>query len=226
MDSNAREISRLRSDKNEKTSEQFNDNNFHETMVIQTQSAIIDKRTNTKADSFVREVSPDQSPDFNIENGLSTIINDKRTLATRLSGSSPLLTVPTTLLAERDDNQAAEDNALDNSRIDDTTEGNYSEMWVLRPNKNGIFNSNKSTQVINTTESQGHSKETVTGDDKLEGQSFTEENNLTQTQVISSYPTRNASSQQKNGVKSQILGGELCSSTQIIQSPEHTFSNS
>lgn len=225
LDTNAREISRLRSDKNEKTAEQFVDNNLHETMVIHSQSAIIDERTNTKADSFVREVSPHQSPDFNIENGLSTIINDKKTLDTRLSGSSPLLNVPMTLLAERDDNQAAEDNALDNSRIDDTTEGNYSEMWVLRPNKNGIFNSNKSTQVINTAESQGHSKENVTGDDKFERQSFTEENNITQTQVISSYPTRNASSQQKNAVKFQTSGGELCSSTQIIQSPEHAFSN-
>lgn len=143
-----------------------------------------------------------------------------------MSESSPLLALPTVSAANKEDDLSVEGNMLDNSRIDDTTEDNLPEMWVFRPGRNGVFNSNESTQVIKSAESRRQVKDITSQNKKIDDRSFTGRNFQSQTQVISSYATRDVSSQAKSEGKSQILGGEISSSTQVIQSPEHAFTTS
>lgn len=113
-----------------------------------------------------------------------------------------------------------EGRSLDYSRIDDTTNG-IPEMWVLRPSNSGGFNSNKSTQVINTTETQISPKEAIDrkeerGDDLLHNEAVE-----IPTQVIAS---QSEAPLGRKGVG--IINQEIGFSTQIIQSPEDLLSNS
>lgn len=229
LDLNARETVRLRSVEQMKLETKLQDNDLQEKKNILSRTQELTSKGQTKSNSISRDRSFTHSSDSDRKNTQSAInINttDNETSDNRSSESSPLLALGKGLPGRIGGIQAIEENTLDDSRIDDTTEGNYSEMWVLRPNKNGIFNSNKSTQVINTTESQGDIKRIGTQNCRREDIVSAEEMDQTQTQVISSYATRNSLSQQKIEFKSQNAVPEICSSTQIIQSPEHAFSNS
>ncbi|QLL31862.1 hypothetical protein HG536_0C00290 [Torulaspora globosa] len=115
-----------------------------------------------------------------------------------------------------------EDRTVDYSHIDDTTEG-IPEMWVLRPNDSDVFNSNKSTQVINTTDTQVYTKESPNRANEDREISFIKEPVEVPSQVIAS---QNDTVPRKKEANIGSMSHEFGVSTQIIQSPEEILSNS
>ncbi|QLQ82270.1 hypothetical protein HG537_0H00310 [Torulaspora globosa] len=115
-----------------------------------------------------------------------------------------------------------EERIVDYSRIDDTTEG-IPEMWVLRPNESDVFNSNKSTQVINTTDTQVYTKESPNRANEDREISFLKEPMEVPSQVIVS---QNDTIRRKDGANIGGISNEFGVSTQLIQSPEEILSNS
>lgn len=115
-----------------------------------------------------------------------------------------------------------EEGTVDYSRVDDTTEG-IPEMWVLRPNNSDVFNSNKSTQVINTTDTQVYTKESPNRANEDREISFMKEPMEVQSLVIAS---QNDTIPRKKEVNIGSISHEFGVSTQLIQSPEEILSNS
>lgn len=118
--------------------------------------------------------------------------------------------------------EVMEDESVDFSRIDDTAEG-IPEMWVLRPNNAGVFNSNRSTQIINTTEAHVDTKNSFSRANDADNASFIKEPNEMPTQVITSQCDV---IQGRNDADTELINGEIGSSTQIIRSPEQMMLHS
>lgn len=116
-----------------------------------------------------------------------------------------------------------EEVSIDPSRIDDTTDGNISPKWVLRPNISTVFNSNKSTQLINITETQDVATQVVEPAGGGSNESFLGHSNGTQTQVIVSYLSQRPFSQSRSDGFLQSIDKEPGALKPVLKSPEQTF---
>lgn len=100
------------------------------------------------------------------------------------------------------------------SRVNDTTDGDISVQWIFRSGKNDQGNSNKSTQIMPTRETQN---DEINSEYEKTQQSFTQPNEI-QTQVLASFNAQEISVDEKRN--------ELESPTQIVRSPQcHTGEN-
>lgn len=116
-----------------------------------------------------------------------------------------------------------EEISIDPSRIDDTTDGNISPKWILRPNISTVFNSNKSTQLINITETQDVPMQAVESVGGETNESYLGHSNGTQTQVIVSYLSQRPFSQLRSDGLSQSVDNGLYASKPVLKSPEHAI---
>lgn len=157
------------------------------------------------------------------ETGRKELTDSQRIFSqTHTTGAQPeYLSYSERLLDDPNDSKC-HDQSVNSTRVDDTTADLIPSPWILHPIEGGIFNSNKSTQIVNTGGTQHISSQSAVSLDTsgmnkrfdLEPLKYGEE-----TQIIASYISQAMPSPNANG--STQRENELMCSTQIIKSQDN-----